>query len=149
MRKRKTIQVTGALALLLVLAGFLAACGDLYEPEVDIRRVNFPDTLEMTEDEFKPLRVTIIKPSVISDSYIVTWKPSDKDVATVEILGADHNDVTITISKTTTVDLLVTAKSPGEASIFVIVENPNGVDITSECIVTVKPKTTTNPDTES
>ena len=152
MRKRKTIQIISALALFLVLAGFLAACGDPYQPIVDIRRVKFPNTLTLKEGELKALRVTIIKPSVINETLDATWESSNDEVATVEIFGADHNDDRIPVPKTTTVDLLVTAKtlpnntSEDEATITVTVD-PGGRNIYVECTVIVtKSGTTTNPD---
>ena len=145
MQKRKTIQVISALALLLVLTGFLAACGDPYQPKIDIRRVNFPKTLSMNEGDLKVLRVTIIKPSVLNETPEATWNSDDEDVATVEIFGADHNDKTIPVPKTITVELLVTAKSSGDATITVTVENPNGSDITVDCEVTVNPGTAATP----
>jgi len=132
MRKRKTIQIISALALLLV---FFAACGDPYQPEVAIRRVNFPDTLTLKEGDFKPLKVTIIKPSIMSGTVDVTWISDDDSVAIVEIIG-DDNAESITISKTTTIELLVTAIGEGTAIITVTAETP-GPDIEAECVVTV------------
>jgi len=136
MRKRNIAQVSGALALLLVLAGFLTACGEIYTPEVRIRRDNFPGKLNLKADNDKTLlEVTIIIPSSKKGEYTVSFISTDEDVAEIVVVNQNspHNEYLVTETKT--FHLKVNPKKTGATTIVVSIGPP--INIRNTCDVTV------------
>lgn len=115
MKKR---NISACLAILLVLAGFLAYCGESYKPKVkEISLISdkiVDGKLSLAVGESERLIVTIKKPSSIKEPDLI-WNSDDPGVATVE-------------------DGTVTAVSAGTAVVSVTIK-PG--DLTSSCEVEV------------
>jgi len=130
MWKRNTVLVSVALILLLVSAGFLGACGEVYTPEVRI--TDLPGKISLKKESFTTLAVTIIIPSSKKGEYSVAFTYENG----IELDIVNHNlQYEFPVTKTETFHLIVTAKETGSAKITVSVGPP--INIRKTCDVTV------------
>jgi len=116
MKKRNATQVLGAAALLLILAGFLATCGDMdvFRPPLDRIQLD-RGTLILEKGQRQTLRAAMVPSN--AESVSITWESNDTNVADV------FNGV-------------VNAKKPGTAIITASHSNKT-LYVYDTCIVTV------------
>ena len=153
MKKHASLQAYGALAPLLVIACFLfVSCEDGlgYQPTTQIH-IDQPTLNLHTEDEQTEIIITVIKSSVIKDTYILEWESSDNSVAAVIAKEPDYESIfddwaDITIS--TTITLNVKPIGEGTARIAIVLNNSNVVKEEQEtvyCDVTVSGTVVSRP----